>query len=151
VSTVAKGAFLFEEFLARESMAGRLKLPWDCEEREESKILVHGHCHQKAVGAMKSMRKVLKQIPGVRFEMIDASCCGMAGSFGIEAEHADTAQAMAQQALVPALRAQPEAKVVANGFSCRQQISETAERSAIHLAQLIRSRLANKPKNSKVC
>jgi Fe-S oxidoreductase len=102
VSTVAKRAFLFEEFLARELTAGRLKIPWGPEVQEAPKILVHGHCHQKAVGAMKSMRKVLKQIPGVRFEMIDASCCGMAGSFGIEVEHAETAQAMAQQALVPA-------------------------------------------------
>jgi Fe-S oxidoreductase len=144
VSVVAKRSFLFEEFLARELTGGRLKIPWDREERKEPKILVHGHCHQKAVGAMKSMRKVLKQIPGVRFEIIEASCCGMAGSFGIEAEHAEAARAMAQQALLPALQAQPEAQVVANGFSCRYQIRETAERPSIHLAQLIRSRLANR-------
>ncbi|MEJ2464114.1 MAG: (Fe-S)-binding protein [Candidatus Thiodiazotropha sp.] len=139
---VAKQALLFEEFLAREMTAGRFDLPMQPATDSVTRVLVHGHCHQKAVGAMKSMRKVLKRIPGLSFEMIDASCCGMAGSFGIEAEHVDYAREMANQALVPALQAEPAAGVVANGFSCRQQISHTAERDSMHLAQLLQSRLA---------
>ncbi len=141
VATVAKQALLFEEFVAREMSAGRMQLALRPSDRNAPKVLVHGHCHEKAVGAMKSMRKVLKQIPGLDFELIDAACCGMAGSFGLEAEHADHARGMAQQALVPALDAQPQALVVANGFSCRHQINETAKRKAWHLAELMRSRL----------
>jgi Fe-S oxidoreductase len=141
-SVVAGQVLLFEEFLAREASASRLNIPWSQAEGETANVLVHGHCHQKAVGAMKSMRKVLKQIPSLRFEMIDVACCGMAGSFGVEAEHVDTARAMAEQALLPALQREPDALVVANGFSCRHQIREVAGRSAIHLAQLLRSRLA---------
>lgn len=142
---VARQVLLFEEFLARESSAGRLVLPLQRPASGATKILVHGHCHQKAVGAMKSMRKVLKLIPNVEFEMVDASCCGMAGSFGLEAEHAAHAMAMAELALLPALRAEPGAQILANGFSCRQQIAEGAERSAWHLALLLQSALIPEP------
>ena len=83
----------------------------------------------------------MSSVSGLSFEMIEASCCGMAGSFGIEAEHVDYARNMAALALVPALQAEPDAAVIANGFSCRQQISETADRSSMHLAQLLQSRL----------
>ncbi|MCG8066756.1 MAG: 4Fe-4S dicluster domain-containing protein [Candidatus Thiodiazotropha taylori] len=139
---VAGKAVLFEEFLAKGVKGGKLNIPWS--ERaiaSQQPVVVHGHCHQKAVGAMKSMRKVLKQIPGISFEMVDASCCGMAGSFGLEAEHYETSKAMAEQALLPALNARPEALIVANGFSCRHQIKAQADRPALHLAQLIRLRM----------
>ncbi len=91
---------------------------------------------------MKSMRKVLKKIPGLKFEMIEASCCGMAGSFGMEAEHVEYARQMAELELIPALNAEPQANVVANGFSCRHQISQTTDRASMHIAQLLQSRLA---------
>ncbi|MET0026046.1 MAG: 4Fe-4S dicluster domain-containing protein [Candidatus Thiodiazotropha sp.] len=141
---LANQSLLFEEFLARELTAGRLSLPWKTREAQEAstRLLVHGHCHQKAVGAMKSMRKVLKAIPGLDFEIIDAACCGMAGSFGVESEHMQAGREMAEQALAPALREEPEALVVANGFSCRQQIDLTTGRTGLHLAELIRSRLS---------
>lgn len=142
VAVVAAQALLFEEFLARELTAGRLEIPWREPDEAAAGILVHGHCHQKAVGAMKSMRKVLKKVPGLQFEMIDASCCGMAGSFGVEAEHTALAREMAEQALIPALQGAPEAGIVANGFSCRQQIAGTTARPSMHLAQLLRTRLA---------
>lgn len=138
---VAQQALLFEEFLAREQSAGRLQLPLVPLQQHGGPTLIHGHCHQKAVGAMKSMRKVLKLIPGFEFEMVEASCCGMAGSFGLEAEHVDVSLAMAEQALLPALRAAPQAAVVANGFSCRHQISETAQRQAVHIAVLLQEAL----------
>jgi glycerol-3-phosphate dehydrogenase subunit C len=140
VATVGRQVLLFEEFIAKETMAKRLHLP--LEPLAGNETLVHGHCHQKAVGAMKAMRRVLKLIPDHDFSMIDAGCCGMAGTFGLEAEHAQTATAMAEQALMPALRDRPTARVVANGFSCRQQMRAHGDVRARHLAVLLRSALA---------
>jgi len=139
---VAKQALLFEEFVAREKSAGRFNAKFKAIENQ-TKVLVHGHCHQKAVGAMKSMKKALRLIPELPFEFIEASCCGMAGSFGLEAEHAQESVAMAEQGLLPALDAHPEAIVVCNGFSCSHQIKVTRERKAIHLANLLASQLVD--------
>ncbi len=136
VDKVASHAVMFEEFIARETQAKRFKLNFESINTDVP-LMVHGHCHQKAVGAMKSMRKVLKMIPELKFEIIEASCCGMAGSFGIEKEHADISMQMAEDALLPALRKTPDARVVANGFSCRHQISEGVQRSSVHLAVLL--------------
>jgi glycerol-3-phosphate dehydrogenase subunit C len=139
---VARSALLFEEFVARESAAKAFNAVFKPSDMVEF-TLVHGHCHQKAVGAMKSMRKVLKLIPDFQFELIESSCCGMAGSFGLEAEHAEIAQAMAEQSLLPALRVAPEAQVVANGFSCRHQIRLGARREGLHVAQVLRAALVS--------
>ncbi|MEZ5451472.1 MAG: 4Fe-4S dicluster domain-containing protein [Thiothrix sp.] len=138
---VGKSVLLLEEFLARESTSKRLRLPLQALPPGET--LIHGHCHQKAVGAMKAMRRVLKLIPGHDFSIIEAGCCGMAGTFGIEAEHAAIASAMAEQALLPALREKPEARVVANGFSCRQQMRVHGDTRARHLALLLQAALPN--------
>lgn len=138
---LAKQVFLLEEFLARELDRKRLKLT--LQPLKRSKTLVHGHCHQKAVGAMKALRKVLRLIPELEFEFIEASCCGMAGHFGLEAEHADISLAMAELDLLPTLRAAAQdATVLANGFSCRHQIREGAARNSVHVAQLLRDALA---------
>lgn len=134
---IAARALLFEEFIAKEQTTKRLRLTLNPVADDAPPVVIHGHCHQKAVGAMKSMRKALKLIPGLKFEMIEASCCGMAGGFGLEAEHADLAVKMAELALLPALRERPEAEVVTNGFSCRHQIREGADREAVHLAVLM--------------
>ncbi len=141
--TLAKQVYLFEEFIAREHDRKRFTLEFSA--LQTGKTLVHGHCHQKAVGAMKSMRKVLRLVPDLDFEFIEASCCGMAGSFGLEAEHADLSMRMAEQDLLPALRAAPEATVLANGFSCRHQIHEGAQRRASHIALLLRDALPREP------
>jgi len=140
VAAVGKQILLFEEFLAKESMAKRLQLPLRALP-ESTETLVHGHCHQKAVGAMKAMRRVLNLIPDHRFALIEAGCCGMAGTFGLEAEHVDMAAAMAEQDLMPALRASPAARVVANGFSCRQQIRGLGDARPRHLALVLREAL----------
>jgi hypothetical protein len=133
----ARLALLFEEFLAKEHSAKRLSLTLTTLPHFEEPVLVHGHCHQKAVGAMKSMRKVLKLIPGLRFEFIESSCCGMAGSFGLEAEHREASLAMAELSLLPSLRRQPQAAIVANGFSCRHQIEEATGRKPVHIGVLL--------------
>ncbi|HVI51467.1 MAG TPA: 4Fe-4S dicluster domain-containing protein [Candidatus Sulfotelmatobacter sp.] len=139
IGQLGKQAFLFEEFIAREAVRGRtlplkaLNLP---------KALVHGHCHQKAFGTMKSMRKTLAMIPGFEFEVIESSCCGMAGSFGLEAEHYEASQAMAEVSLLPVIRASaPDTPIVADGFSCRHQIRDGSGRHARHIALLLRDAL----------
>lgn len=140
MAAVGKQVLLLEEFLARESMAKRLVLP--LRSLGGTETLVHGHCHQKAVGAMKAMRRVLNLIPDHRCVWIESGCCGMAGTFGLESEHADLAAAMAQQDLMPALGARPAAQVVANGFSCRAQMRALGDFRARHLALLLRDALA---------
>ena len=140
---LSKQVYLLEEFIAREHDRKRFNLEFKPLAR--GKTLVHGHCHQKAVGAMKSLRKVLRLIPEFEFEFIEASCCGMSGSFGLEAEHADISMQMAEIDLLPALRAAPvDTTILANGFSCRHQIREGADRKPIHVALLLRDALYTK-------
>lgn len=139
VARLGKQIFLLEEFLARESHRG-LTLPL---RPLPGKALLHGHCHQKAFGTMKSMRRVLGWIPDLDFELIESSCCGMAGSFGLEAEHYDASQQMAEMSLLPTIRAAaPDTTIVANGFSCRHQIEDGTGRRPVHIALLLRDALA---------
>jgi Fe-S oxidoreductase len=131
---VASNAWLFEEFLAREARAGRISLAL---RPAAAAILLHGHCHQKAFGAVDAILEVLRLIPGSQPRLIDSSCCGMAGSFGYEAEHHEISMKMAELKLFPALRAAPEAIVVADGTSCRHQIRDGLDREALHTARLL--------------
>ncbi len=133
---LAEKVLLLEEFIVREQAAKRWALAFNAIPGVSS-LLLHGHCHQKAVGAIKSVRKLLKQLPDLKFELIEASCCGMAGNFGVEAEHYDQAQAMAELALFPALRAEPAALLVSNGFSCQQQIGNAGFTKPLHLAEVL--------------
>jgi Fe-S oxidoreductase len=135
---VAAQALLFEEFIAREAQAGRFTLAF---KPLHKPLLVHGHCHQKAFAAVSPILDVLRLIPGAKPELIDSSCCGMAGSFGYEAGHEAVSMAMAEAALLPAIRRQPEAVVVADGTSCRHQIEGGAQRQAVHAARLLASLL----------
>lgn len=135
VGQLSKQAFLFEEFLMREGNRG-LKL--DLKPIPGGRAVVHGHCHQKAFGAMKSVRKVLGWIPQFEFDIVDASCCGMSGSFGMESEHYEASRAMGELALLPAVRnASADAVIVADGFSCRHQIRDGSGRDAVHVAVLL--------------
>ncbi len=133
-TVVAGHALLFEEFVARESKAGRFALEL---KSSDQAILLHGHCHQKAFDAVTPILDVLKLIPGAKPSLIESSCCGMAGAFGYEARHHDVSMAMAEASLLPAIRKQPEAIVVADGTSCRHQIADGAQREAIHVALLL--------------
>jgi Fe-S oxidoreductase len=140
VAAVAKSALLLEEFLAREHDAKRLELP--LRPLPQAQALVHGHCHQKAFGAMKSMRKVLGLIPELRVEFIESSCCGMAGAFGLEAEHYEVSMEMAELSLLPRIReADEDTLLIANGTSCRHQIRDGAQREGMHLARVLKSAL----------
>lgn len=142
---LAERVFLLEEFIAREQTAQRWPLAFTS---NGQRLLVHGHCHQKAVGAMKSMRKVLKSVAGLDFELVETSCCGMAGHFGLESEHYAQAQEMAEQALFPALRAEPEAGIIANGFSCQLQIDHGGFGPARHIAELLYAAIAQPPERA---
>lgn len=128
---LAKNAFLFEEFLARNP--GKLKF------REmKSEVLLHGHCHQKAFDAMPAVEKVLGMVPGLKVSTVQTSCCGMAGSFGYEAEHYDVSMRMAEMSLLPAIRGSPvKTMLVADGTSCRHQIAHGIRREAWHVARLL--------------
>ncbi len=139
--TISRHALLLEEFLAREAAAGQLETLKAALKPIAQPILLHGHCHQKAFGAVSPIMDVLKLIPGARAELIESSCCGMAGSFGYEARHYDVSMQMAELSLLPAVRRQPDAIVVADGTSCRHQIRDGAQREAIHVAVLLAKQL----------
>jgi len=102
---------------------------------------VHGHCHQKAFGAMTPVLDVLRLIPGAAPTLIESSCCGMAGSFGYEAAHHAVSMQMAELALLPAVRAAPGALIVADGTSCRHQIADGTGREAMHVARVLADHL----------
>ncbi|MFZ2651083.1 MAG: FAD-linked oxidase C-terminal domain-containing protein, partial [Burkholderiaceae bacterium] len=131
---VARQALLFEEFIAREAKAGRFALKFKPVDRP---ILLHGHCHQKAFGAVATVLDVLRQIPDARPELIESSCCGMAGSFGYEAAHYEISMQMAEANLLPAVRQGADSIIVADGTSCRHQIADGAQREAVHVARLL--------------
>jgi FAD/FMN-containing dehydrogenase/Fe-S oxidoreductase len=138
---LAAHALLFEEFLVREKAAGRMTLA--LERVQATEALVHGHCHQKAFAAVKPIAEVLAWIPELDTRIIESSCCGMAGAFGYEAHHYDVSMAMAELALLPAVRAAPPAAlIVADGFSCRHQIRDGAGRDALHAACVLERALA---------
>jgi FAD/FMN-containing dehydrogenase/Fe-S oxidoreductase len=133
---LAKNSFLLEEFLAR--TPGKLRF------REMRKsVLLHGHCHQKAFDAMPAVAKVLGMVPGLKVETVESSCCGMAGSFGYEAEHYAVSMKMGELSLLPAVRMAPaDALIVADGTSCRHQIAHGAGREAVHVARVLADALA---------
>jgi len=133
--TISAQALLLEEFLVREATAGRLRLPLG---PIAGKALVHGHCHQKSFGAFRSVEQALRLIPDLNVETIESSCCGMAGAFGYGAETYQASMDMAELSLLPAIRhAEPATLIVADGTSCRHQISDGTDRAALHVARVL--------------
>jgi FAD/FMN-containing dehydrogenase/Fe-S oxidoreductase len=138
---LAMNALLFEEFLAREADGGKLSLK--LKPLDAAKALLHGHCHQKAFGAMGAVERTLRLVPGLEVEPIESSCCGMAGAFGYDAKHYDVSMRMAEASLLPKVRAaDPGTLVVADGTSCRHQIRDGGQREAIHVARVLEKALA---------
>src|SRR6185369_10577783 len=95
---LSKLAVLFEEFLSAEADAGRLDLKL---KSIGERALLHGHCHQKAFGAMSAVEKTLKLVPGLQVQTVESSCCGMSGSFGYETEHYEVSMKMGEASLLP--------------------------------------------------
>jgi FAD/FMN-containing dehydrogenase/Fe-S oxidoreductase len=135
---VAAAAQLAEAWLAGEIRARRCQLR--LRPRRE-KCVVHGHCHQKALVGMSGTTAALRLVPGLEVVPLDTGCCGMAGSFGFEKEHYDLSVAIAELDLLPALRAEPDALVVAPGTSCRHQIKDLASRRALHPLEVVAAAL----------
>jgi Fe-S oxidoreductase len=133
---LAGAALLFEEVLANDLTATRIALPLADQGGRVAHL--HGHCHQKAFGAMGTVEAVLRAVPGLEVQVIESGCCGMAGAFGYRAEAQEVSRAMAELALFPALRAAgPADLVVADGTSCRHQIRDGLGREAVHVARVL--------------
>lgn len=141
VALVAEQAYTFEEFIAQLADEEQLNLTFTDEARH---ILLHGHCHQKALVGTGPAIRALSLPANYTVAEVDSSCCGMAGSFGYEAEHYDISIKMAERRLLPAVReAEQETLIVAAGTSCRAQIKHGADRQALHPAQVLRDALVN--------
>jgi Fe-S oxidoreductase len=137
---LANGALMLEEFLVREQQNGNLGIDFM---PMAKKALVHGHCHQKAFDGMGAVEKALNLIPKLEVEIINSSCCGMAGSFGYEVDHYEVSIAMAELDLLPAVRkANDDTLIVADGTSCRHQIRDGVGRDAKHVARILEMALA---------
>jgi len=122
--------FLLSEFLERH--AAGYQPP-----RLARKVLLHGHCHQKALMKMTHAESLLRKM-GAEVQSLDAGCCGMAGPFGFEREKYAIAQASGERVLLPAVRqASPDTLIISDGFSCREQVFQSTGRRALHLAEAI--------------
>lgn len=133
---VAERTFTIEEFLSKELDAGNLKS--DDLSHQKRKILVHGHCHQKALSSMTPTMKVLKAAEKFDVQMIPSGCCGMAGSFGYEKEHFDVSMKIGELVLFPKVREADEGTVIlASGTSCRHQIWDGTGRVARHIVEIL--------------
>ena len=134
VDAVARAPYAFEEYLGALDAAG-IRPPYTPADR---RVLMHGHCHQKAIIRTGPALAALRAVPGAAVEEIDSGCCGMAGSFGVEREHYDVSIAMGERVLFKTVRAAPaETLLVASGTSCRQQIAHGTGRRALHLAEAL--------------
>jgi FAD/FMN-containing dehydrogenase/Fe-S oxidoreductase len=134
---VANACVTFEEYVEREWQAGSLQLAL---RQGPQTVLLHGHCHQKAMGLAAPARALLSRIPSAQVVELNAGCCGMAGSFGYAQEHYDVSHQIGERVLLPAARAMKEGTVLAAaGLSCRQQVAHFAGVAAIHPAVLLRS------------
>jgi len=134
---VAERATLFEEFLESECAAGRVQLSL---RRGPARVVLHGHCHQKAMGMLQPAKALLSRIPGSSVVDLDAGCCGMAGSFGYVRDHYEVSRAIGERRLLPAARALGhDAVLVASGVSCRHQVADFTDARALHPAELLRS------------
>ncbi|MFT6090826.1 FAD-binding and (Fe-S)-binding domain-containing protein [Sulfitobacter sp.] len=132
---LAKHARMLEEYIADQADNPDFKLPL---QSPAPKILVHGHCHQKAMGVMSSIEKTLGQLPDTQVEVVETSCCGMAGAFGYGVDTHEVSLKMAEASLAPAVRnAENDTLIVADGTSCRHQVADTTGRKPIHVARLL--------------
>ncbi len=132
---LAKHTFMIEEFLLALHERGELTLPF---RNGGASILLHGHCHQKALIGSSPSLQVLRLVPGAKVEEVDSGCCGMAGSFGYEKEHYDLSMAIGERRLFPTVKAKgSDYEIVAAGISCRQQIAHGTGRRARHLVEVL--------------
>ena len=138
---VAAATRLPEELLLEAIADGRLDLAQDSAVSGR-RVLFHGHCHQKALAGTAATTALLRAIPGAEVIELDAGCCGMAGSFGFEAEHYELSMSIGELRLFPAVRAEFQDTIIAaTGVSCRQQIAHGTGRTARHPLEIVRQAL----------
>jgi FAD/FMN-containing dehydrogenase/Fe-S oxidoreductase len=138
--SLAANTLLVDEFLARESARGRVSAAAFTD--EPARIMLHGHCHQKALASLEPTAAILSLPRNYEVETIPSGCCGMAGSFGYEAEHFDVSMAIGELVLFPAVRAAgPDARIAAPGTSCRHQIADGTGRHALHPVEILHAAL----------
>jgi Fe-S oxidoreductase len=132
---LAAQARMLEEYIADQEDNPDFQLPLSS---PAPKVLLHGHCHQKAMGVMSSIEKTLSLLPDTQVEVVETSCCGMAGAFGYGRDTHDISRSMAELDLAPAVRkTDDETLVVADGTSCRHQVADLTQRKPIHMARLL--------------
>jgi FAD/FMN-containing dehydrogenase/Fe-S oxidoreductase len=141
-SAIARHAKLVEDLLVDAIDDGSLPMP---QAPGPEAVLFHGHCHQKAASALSPTVKLLEKIPGARVSVLDAGCCGMAGSFGFEREHYDLSMQIGEMRLFPAVRSAPDATIAATGVSCRQQITHGTGRRPEHPVTLLHRAIIGEP------
>ena len=135
---VAENAFLLDQFLVRlqEDRGTGLEFA-----PHPGKVLLHGHCHQKALVGVDASVQALQMVPEAQVEALDAGCCGMAGAFGFEKEHYDLSMQIGERVLFPAVRWDPGATVMVTGVSCRQQVEHGTGVRPLHLAEFLAGQL----------
>lgn len=133
---IAKHTYLFEEWLANEADAKRIRP--DQFTTETRLVKIHGHCHQKALSSMVPVKKILSLPKNYTAQLIPSGCCGMAGSFGYETENYDLSMQIGELVLFPAVRAAADdVLIAAPGTSCRHQIKDGTGRKALHPAEIL--------------
>ena len=138
---VAAACNTIDDFLADIIDKGEFSLTFYEGKRD---VLIHSHCHQKALKGSESTLKVLNHLPGITASEIDSACCGMAGSYGYEKEHYEHSMQIGEKRLFPAVRkAHIETEIISNGMSCRCQIAHGAHRNPQHLVEFINQRIHN--------
>jgi Fe-S oxidoreductase len=130
--TIAAQASLVDSHLVRAGISLNFK-------SAEQKIVLHGHCHQKALVGAQETRAALAMVPGIGVQLVDSGCCGMAGSFGYE--HYELSMAIGNRVLFPAVRNAEGAQIIAPGFSCRHQIEHGTGRVAKHPIEYLADQL----------
>jgi Fe-S oxidoreductase len=139
---LASRTFLIDEFLAREAERGRIGPSRFTSQTR--RIMLHGHCHQKALSSLEATRAILSLPEGHAVEVLPTGCCGMAGSFGYEAEHFELSMRIGELVLFPAVRKADAATLVAaGGTSCRHQIKDGTGRLALHPVEILHASLRN--------
>jgi FAD/FMN-containing dehydrogenase/Fe-S oxidoreductase len=137
-SRVRERTVLAEDFIARYWDRHPSRVAWQAPCKD---VLLHGHCHQKALWGAESSAGALRMVAGARLRVLDSGCCGMAGAFGYADRRFDLSMRIAGLALLPALRANPDATVCAPGTSCRHQIRDATDREAMHPVEFLASLL----------
>lgn len=133
---VADRVMTFEEFVASDEDGLFGSGGWP--DRGQTRVLIHGHCHQKVLSGTSASVECMKKSGYSQVDVVDSGCCGMAGSFGYEREHLAVSRKMAERRLVPAVKSLPEdAVVAAAGTSCRAQIRDLTGRQALHPAEIM--------------